>query len=274
MDDLGGKTAIVTGASRGIGRAIALGLARAGVDVAIAARTEQERRNVPGTIGHTADEVRALGVRALAIPCDVRDEAIVQAMVERVQNEWGRVDVLVNNAALGSYRHFTDLSLEEWDRVFAVNVRGLFLCTRAVMPLLRAQGGGSIVNLSSTAADGPFSMTVDKDNPSEIKRIGTAYGASKAAVERFSRGLAVDLGRFNIAVNALKPIRPVLTEGMKVQRAGADMSGWLGPEMMVAATVFLAAQDAQGVTGVVTTDAELIYRHNLPVDPPGTYTLL
>lgn len=258
--ELRGKVAIVTGSSRGIGKAIALGLGRQGCRVAVTARSTEPGK-LPGTIYETAQEVQALGGEALPIPCNVADEASVQKMVEAVSARWGRIDILINNAGVGSYLTFVDTPVKLWDLILAVNLRGAFLCTRAVLPQMIRQRRGSIINISSTAANTIFSMT----NPGEGRRtlLGLAYSASKAAVERLTVGLAAELGGYNIAVNALKPSRPVITEALKLHLPHSDWEQWVPPDNMVKAALFLAAQSASGVTGVVTTDEELILRHGL-----------
>ncbi len=228
----------------------------------VAARSEQQRR-LPGTIVETVDEIRTMGLSAMPVRCDVRDEESIDETVKKALAEWGRVDVLINNAAVGTYDPFLDLSPKLWDVVMAVNVRGPFLFSKAVLPWMIQQGWGSIVNLSSLGADQLTStaFATDPDAPPTV--VGQAYGVSKAALERLSRGLAAEMGRHNIAVNAVKPSRPVITEGFQYQRPDADYSLWVTPESLVKAVVFLARQDASGVTGVVTTDQELIMAHGL-----------
>ena len=254
--------AIVTGASRGIGKDIAIGLAKEGARVVVAARTEQERR-LPGTIHSTADEILAQGGFALPLRCDLRDEESVNWMVHRTLEELGRVDILVNNAAVGSYEPFLDTSVKLWDLVMAVDLRGPFLCCRAVLPGMVEQGSGSIVNISSQGADHILSGTVSRGSSEPPDMVGQPYGVAKAALERLTKGLAAEMGRYNVAVNAVKPARPVLTEGFKLQRPEADWSLWVSSDMMVQAVIFLAKQDASGVTGVVATAEELIQRHGL-----------
>jgi NAD(P)-dependent dehydrogenase (short-subunit alcohol dehydrogenase family) len=143
----------------------------------------------------------------------------------------------------------------------AVNVRGTFLCTRAVLPHMIDRRRGSIVNISSLAANSIFSMTRPREG--ERTLVGIAYGVSKAGIERFTIGLAAEVGRHNIAVNALKPQRPVLTEALKMHLPQSDWENWASTENMVKAAVFLAAQDTSGVTGLVTTDEELLVQRGL-----------
>ena len=261
--ELDGKIAIVTGSSRGIGRAMALGLAQAGAGVVVAARTETPRRRVPGTIFTTAEEVQALGRQALPVACDVRDEESVNNMVQKALGEFGQVDILVNNAGIGSYTPFLETPVDIWDRVLAVKVRGSFLCARCVLPGMIERGRGSIINISSLAADHIRTDQGTHGPVEDARFIGQAYGTANAALERLSRGLAAEMACHNIAVNVLKPAKPILTEGFKLQRPDADWSRWAGPEDMVKASVFLASQDASGLSGAVTTDEELIHTYNL-----------
>ena len=250
---LKGRVAIVTGASRGLGKAMALGLAREGAAVVVAARTEREDPNgLEGTIHRTAEGIRALGGSCLAVRCDVTCEDQVESMVQATMREFGSIDILVNNAGIAFPAPVWDLPLKRWELVLRVNLTGTFICTRAVLPVMMDQKRGSIILLSSVQAQSRGSV------PS-----GIAYGVSKAALERMTYGLATELGKFNIAVNCLKPRGAVETEGMRFLNPHADRSRWDTPEMMVKAATFLAGQDARGVTGMVTSDEELCLWHSL-----------
>ena len=262
-EPLQSKVAIVTGASRGIGKAMALALARAGASVVVAARTSEPRSGMPGTIHETVAEIEAVGGRALAVACNVREEASIRDMVNRTLDEFGAVDVLVNNAGIGSYAPFLETTLREWDLNMAINLRAPFIACQSVAPIMIEQGGGSIINVSSHAATNIFSSTLGEDRDAGVAITGQAYGTSKAALERFTWGLAAELGPHNIAVNALKPLRPVATEGFRFQRPDADFSTWATPEDMAKATVYLAAQDARGLTGAIITAEELVRRLGL-----------
>jgi len=246
MAKLKGKVAIVTGASRGIGKAACFGLAREGANIVVAARTETATK-LPGTIHQTAEEIRALGVKALAVRTDVSDEASVEQMVGKTLDEFGRIDILVNNAAVAWYPPLWETPTKRWDLVIGVNLRGTFLCTKAVLPALMKQKSGSIINISSRGADiGRGTLT------------GIAYGSTKAAIERFSNVLGQDIKPYNIAVNSIKPRAAVATEGMIFNNPGRDYSSWDKPDdFMVKAIVFLAGQDASGVTAEVLIDDEL-----------------
>ena len=257
------RVAIVTGSSRGIGKAMALGLARAGASIVVAARSETERTLAPGTIYATAAEVEALGSKALPVRCNVREEESINAMVQQALDAFGRIDVLVNNAGVGTYRPFLESTLREWDLVLDINLRATYIGCRAVAPAMVEQGRGSIINISSHAAANIFSSTLSANAEEGIAMLGQAYGVAKAAVERLTWGLSAELGQYNIAVNALKPLRPVLTEGFQAQRPDADFSTWATPEDMVKAATFLAQQDAHGLSGAIVTAEELVQRLGL-----------
>ena len=259
--DLENKVAIVTGASRGIGKAIALGLAQAGAAVVVAARSETERAAAPGTIYATAAAIADRGGQALPVPCNVREEASIYNMTRQALDAFGAIDILVNNAGIGGYRPFLESTLKEWDLTLDINLRATYIGCRAVAPLMVEQGGGSIINISSHAAGNIFSSTLNADDG--VAMVGQAYGVAKAAVERLTWGLSAELGPYNIAVNGLKPLRPVLTEGFQAQRPEADFSTWATPDAMVKAAVFLAAQDAHGLSGSIVTAEELVQRLGL-----------
>ena len=237
---LQGKVALVTGAGRGIGKALALGFAREGADVIAVARTLAE-------VQATAREVCALGTRALAIQADVSRLDDVRPMADQLQDRFGRLHVLVNNAALrmnqlgnkNSYAiPFTDLSVEDWDSAIHVNLRGPFLCIRELLPLMRKTGGGSIINIS--AGGGKKGMAGR-----------SPYCASKFGLEGLTQSLALEFKAFNISVNSLSPGKhSVLTDLVKMQKLkeGSD-SLYMKPEMMVPPAVFLATQDGHGTTG-------------------------
>ena len=260
---LADKVAVVTGSSRGIGKAIALGLAREGASVVVAARSEEERGNAPGTIYSTVAEIEALGGKALPVRCNVREEDSIRGMVEQTLDAYGAIDILVNNAGIGSYKSFLESTVREWDLVLDINLRATYLGCRMVAPIMVEQGGGSIINVSSHAAGNIFSSTLSADAAEGIAMMGQAYGVAKAAIERLSWGLSAELGRYNIAVNVLRPLRPVITEGFQAQRPDADYSTWATPEDMVKAAVFLARQDARGLSGANITAEELVKRLGL-----------
>lgn len=248
---LRGKIAIVTGSSRGIGKAIAIGFAKEGASVVIAARTETDDEGMPGTIYKTADEIRALGGKALPLKCNVADEQSVNKMVEKAYKKFSKIDILVNNAGVAYSSPLLETVSKSWELVIRVNLLGTYLCTKVVLPKMIQQMSGSIVNISSIAA----TDLVGQDFT------GLVYGVSKAGIERFTWGLAAEVGKYNIAVNAVKPKRTVDTEGMRVNLPEADRSQWVLPDKMVKSVIFLASQDATGVTGTVAFDEDICAWH-------------
>ena len=251
---LKGKTAIVTGSSRGLGKDIAVGLAREGANVVIAARSQADKKGLPGTIFKTAEEIRSLGHDALALACDVTDEESVNNMVQKALERYGHIDVLVNNAGVAFYYPILETPTKRWELIIRVNLLGAFLCSKAVLPNMIEREAGSIINISSLAADERDEGTVPT---------GVAYAVSKAGLDRFTLGLATEVGRHNIAVNALKPHRVVDTDGMRLWQPDADKSSWQSADMMIRAAVLLACQDSKGITGTIATDREICTWHGL-----------
>jgi citronellol/citronellal dehydrogenase len=236
---LDGKVAFVAGASRGIGATIAGALAAAGAAVVVAARSEQ-RGKLPGTIGSVADGIVAAGGRALPVACDVTSEASVNAAVETAVAEFGGIDVLVANAGVLWLGPVESTPLKRWQLCLDVNLTGVFLVTKAVIPHVRARGGGSL-------------MAVTIAGVTMVDQGANAYWVSKAAAERLYLGLAADLKPDNVAVNCLSPSRVVLTEGWQAGGGGIEIPPEMvePPEAMGHAAVWLAHQNATGVTGTI-----------------------
>ena len=187
-----GRVALVTGGSRGIGRAIALALAHAGADVAINCRERVEDGEA------VARAIRSARRRAIVVPADVSVRQSVEEMVARISRELGSVDILVNNAGIAPVRSIDQLDEAEFDRTIAVNLKSAFLCTQAVLPSMRSRKWGRIVNISSAAARGPGI-------------VGVHYNAAKAGMEGLTRGYASRVAREGITVNAVAP-GPIETE--------------------------------------------------------------
>lgn len=242
---LEGKVAFVAGASRGIGRTIAVALAEAGAAVAVAARSEQQGK-LPGTIHSVAEGIVTAGGRALAVPCDVTSEESVDAAVAKTVTEFGGIDILIANAGVLWLGPIESTPLKRWQLCLDVNLTGVFLVTKAVLPHVKARDAGSLVAITTSGV----AMT-DKG--------ANAYWVSKAAVERLYLGLAAELKPDNIAVNCLSPSRVVLTEGWSAGGGGQQIppEAVEPPEAMANAAVLLAGQDASGITGTVQRSESL-----------------
>jgi citronellol/citronellal dehydrogenase len=219
--------AVVTGASRGIGRRLALDLAEAGHDVACVARSSRSQPSkLPGTVDETADGVRARGRRAIAFGLDVRDESAIAALAGRVADEWGRCDLLVNNAAVAPPRPALDDTTRRWRLAVDVNLNGPFYLTYHLRPLLE-KSGGRILNVSSAASVFPH--------------FGRAsYTATKRALEALTEALAHDL-RERVAVNCLRIDLPVYSEGFEFTTPG-DTSAFEDPVIISDAVLWLLRQ--------------------------------
>lgn len=233
------KVAFVAGASRGIGATIARALAAEGAAVAVAARSEQPGK-LPGTIGSVAAEIIAVGGRAVPVACDVTSEESVNDAVTTAVSEFGGIDILVANAGVLWLGPIETTPLKRWQLCLDVNLTGVFLVTKAVIPEVRKRGGGSLIAITTTGVE-------------MVEHGANAYWVSKAAAERLYLGLAADLRGDNIAVNCLSPSRVVLTEGWQAGGSGLQIPPEMiePPEAMGLAAVRLAAQDAGGVTGTI-----------------------
>ena len=185
--NLEGKTAVVTGAGKGLGQGMALALAEAGADVGVV------EIDMPAA-EESAAELRKLGRRALAIKADVTVWEEVTAMVDAVVKEWGRLDILVNNAGYAQPLAALDLPAQDWDRLLAVDLKGVFLCCKAAAPCMIRQGGGKIINIASMS-----SLHVNRDADY------CHYNAAKAGVVMLTKSLAVEWARHHIYVNAISP---------------------------------------------------------------------
>ncbi|MGZ6909863.1 MAG: SDR family NAD(P)-dependent oxidoreductase [Acidimicrobiia bacterium] len=242
--DLDGRVVIVTGASRGIGKGLAIGLAAQGAQVVCAARTAvPDPRALPGTIHETVDAITDAGGRALAVRCDIGVAADLDHLVAATLDAFGRVDVLVNNAMTPTRAPFADATDADWDDSMRVNVRSLFVLTRAVTAPMTRQGGGAIVNISSGGAGHESTPFMP---PGFV-----IYAVAKAAMERFSTAVAPELRGLGITINALRP-GAVKTE-LSTREMGEDhdWTGWTGPEAVVPAVAFLAGQIDTDFTGRV-----------------------
>jgi dehydrogenase/reductase SDR family member 1 len=239
MKSLDGKVALVTGASRGIGKGIALGLGEAGATVYLTGRTVEEGQaavDLPGTIYQTAEEVSQQGGKAIAVRCDHVNDEEVKALFQRIQVEQGHLDIMVNNV-WGGYEHFNDgtefwnekgfwtTPLSRWDKMFQAGVRAHYIASVLAAPLMIAQGSGLIVNISFFAAQ--------KDN------MGVAYGVAKAADDRMAACMAHELREHNVAVISLYP-GLVRTESVMKAAQYFDLSNSESPQFIGRAVAGLA----------------------------------
>lgn len=235
--DLTGKVALVTGASRGIGRATALMLAKAGARVALTSRGDAAEL--------VAAEIAAAGGESLALAADVSDAAAVSAAVGRILDGWGRIDVLVNNAGITRDQLLLRMKREEWDAVLATNLTGTFICTQAVLKTMVRQRSGRIISISSVVGQ--------TGNPGQ-----TNYAATKAGIIGFSKALAREVASRNITVNVVAPglIDTDMTREISADAQASWAStiplGRLGtPDDIAAAVCFLASDAAGYITGQV-----------------------
>jgi len=228
MVRLEGKVAVVTGGGRGIGRAVALGLAREGARVVVAARST-------GQVSQVAEEIARHGGEAVAVECDVSQEAAVKAMISEVINRYGRLDVLVNNAGVGNIRPVWGTPQASFERVLAVNLVGTFLCTKHAWRPMRQGGGGAIINVSSLGGLHGYPLL-------------SAYCASKWGQIGFTLACAEEGKADGIRVNAIAPGKA--DTAFRAQIA-EDKSRMLKAEDHVGACIFLASDDARFVTGQV-----------------------
>lgn len=234
--DLKNRVAIVTGAGRGIGKAVALGMADAGARVVVASRTAAE-------IEATAAEIMKKGGKSIAVTTDVRFSDQIDNLVDKTLKEYGRIDILVNNAGGTYFSSMMKISDNGWDAVFKENIKSIFLCTKAVAAAMIKQKSGAIVNLASRAGINAY-----PENP--------AYGAAKAGIIHLTKSTAIELAPYNIRVNGIAP-GEIATEGVKMVAGGNFLDignqiplGRMGePGEMVGGVIFLASDASSYVTG-------------------------
>ncbi|MFB3812474.1 MAG: SDR family NAD(P)-dependent oxidoreductase [Terriglobales bacterium] len=242
MDRLQGKTALVTGGGQGIGRAICQKFAAHGATVFVADL-------FPDRAQSTAELIKAAGGKAFCGHVDVAQESSVKAMVAQAVERMGSIEILVNNAGIELFKTITDMTVEEWDRVMAVNVRGVFLCSKHVIPHMKKAGKGNIINMGSVGGyvGAPFQ---------------TVYCASKGAVHQFTKCLALELTAANIKVNAISPggVNTAMLDYLKQEfsKQGVDLTaalklqqfgGEVQPDDVADMAVFLAGDESRSVHG-------------------------
>jgi len=242
---LAGRVAVVTGASRGIGEATTLELARQGATIVLIARSTSDRpdRSLPGTLDETVEAVRALGGEALAIPADISIDDDIERIRATTIEHFGGCDVLVNNAAIAAIGPFRDLTPQKWDKVFAVNVRAPMMLAQAFLPGMVEKGWGRIINISSNAGRQDFdpgALAREQFGQGEPGDRRVAYGSSKAALNRLTTGLAREVAGTGVTVNALEVL--AISPVFRIVRPDADFSAFELPEAPAQLVAWLASQ--------------------------------
>lgn len=245
---LSGRIILITGASRGIGRALALAAAREGAGIVIAAKTATPHKKLPGTIHTVADEVRALGAAALPVEVDVRDELQVAAMITAIEKNFGRLDALIHNAGAVSLGNVEATPVKRYDLMQQVNARGLFVCAQAALPLLRRAGGGHIVSLSP---------------PLNLDRRWLAphapYALSKYGMTLLALGMAGEFERDRISVSCLWPRTTIATAAIEFAVGGpALLPRCRTPAIVADAALEILATTDGSLNGRRLLDEELL----------------
>lgn len=233
------KTAIITGGSRGLGKAMALALAGAGANTVLISRNREDVEQAAAEVASSS------GRKSLGIAADVCKGEDVEKAVEQTLKEWGQIDILVNNAGVGGRKSLLDLSEEEWDRIIDINLKGTFLCAKAVGKEMVKQRKGKVINVSSTLGSVALAGR-------------SAYASSKGGVIQFTKALAVEWAPYNIHVNAICP-GPFETEMNKASRDDPEiykffagkvpLGRWGKPEEIAGTVIYLASEASSFVTG-------------------------
>ena len=270
MGKLDGKCVLVTGASRGIGADVARLLASEGGRVVCAARTLKEGdHRLAGSLQTTVDEIRKAGGEAHAVAANIADPAECEKLVEAARATYGPVDVLVNNAALTYFLPVREYPVNKWLASWAVNVHAPFVLSQLVLRDMTERKRGAIVNIGSGAAIGPGRGPY-KDAAAGT-RGGTCYGAEKAALERFTQGLAAEVYPYGVSVTCVSPSQVVPTPGTVYHKLVKDLDDPRGerPELMARAVLLLATEPLDRVTGRVTYSQQILKEFGLLPDARG-----
>jgi citronellol/citronellal dehydrogenase len=241
---MAGKVAFITGASRGVGKCLALALAKQGVSVVVAAKTVEADARLPGTIFDTAREVEALGAKALPVQVDVRDDQQVEGAVKKALDHFGRVDFLINNAGALHWRSMTESPMKKYDLVNGVNARAAYACTLAVLPAMIKQKYGHVLMMSP---------------PVDVKAAGgkIAYAISKFGMTLIAHGLADEVREHNVAANALWPA--TMIESYATINWGLGTPAlWRKPDILADATVKIFAKTPREFTGQALIDEDFL----------------
>ena len=239
-----GRVAFITGASRGVGKVIALALAREGCDIAVAAKSIESTERLPGSINDTAREVESLGRRALPVRVDVRDERTIEEGIAQTMDTFGRIDFLINNAGALHWHTMADTPMKRFDLVMGVNARGAFACSYFALPHMVKAKYGHIIVMSPPvipeAAGGKI-----------------AYAISKFGMTLIAHGLADEVREHNVACNALWPATMIESQATINHKLGGP-AVWRKPEILADATVAILAKTPREFTGNTVIDEELL----------------
>lgn len=247
------KTAFITGASRGIGKAIALRLAAEGANIVIAAKSIEENPKLGGTIYSAAQEIEEAGGKSLAVPCDIRDEIQIQNAVEKAMEKFGSIDILINNASAISLTPTEQTDTKRFDLMHDINVRGTFFVSKACIPYLKAGTNAHILNLSP-----PINLN--------SKWFGShaAYTISKYNMTMIALGLAVELKKYNIAANTLWPKTTIATAAVKNLLGGdALIKMSRKPEIMADAAFYILQKPSNECTGNTFIDEDVLINEGI-----------
>jgi len=241
---LAGKVAIITGASRGIGRCIALTFARHGADVVVAAKTDSPHPTLPGTIHTVAEEIRQLGRRALPVKVDVRDDDMIRHMVDETMRTFGRIDILINNAGALWWQPVLDTPMKRYDLVHGVNSRAAFSCTQVCLPHILAGGGGHVLVFSP---------------PIDLRYLAgkVAYLISKFGMTLLAIGLAEEMAGKPFSINALWPATAIESAATITFRLGTPEM-WRKPDILADAALALVTKPPGQITGQVLLDEDVL----------------
>jgi citronellol/citronellal dehydrogenase len=241
---LSGQVAIITGASRGIGRQVALTLARAGADIVIAAKSESEQPGLPGSIHTVAREVEALGRRALPLRVDVRDDAQIEALAARTMETFGRIDILVNNAGALWWQPVLDTPMKRYDLIHSINSRASFSCTRAVLPHMLAGRGGHVLVYSP-----PIDLAA---LPGKV-----AYCISKFGMTMLAHGLAEEMRGRPFSINALWPVTAIESQATINFQLGGPAT-WRKADILADATLEIVQRPPGEMSGRALLDEDFL----------------
>lgn len=257
------KVVLITGASRGIGKVIALQMAKDGARVVVTARTETPTDEYPGSIHETVKQISAMGGAGIALRLDVTDDAAIKDVVHKVKGEYGRIDVLVNNAGiLGGGGPFLGGDPELLDRFYRTNLRAPYVLSQLVGQEMASNDGGVIFNISSGLARIRQFSPANSGGGMGGHGPGAVYGATKAALDRFAAGVAAELHAKNVAIINIYPGFTITERMIRNLPPGADTSRMEKPET-TAKTISFLCQDPMHYTGQIVVARELAEKHNL-----------